>query len=361
MKIFIVYASAGAGHKQAACVLRNFLEQKEKKGRIALFDVLDYTNPFFKNCYEGSYNLMIAGAQFIWSFLYKLTSFKPLIPFFKPVYQFVNRANAARFIKLIIEEKPDVIIATHFLPAELVSWMKEKKLCHSKLATVITDFGVHPYWVNPATDIYCVATQATADLLLAFNVSKKKVCVSGIPVDPKFSNKFDKEGLSAKYSLPRNFPIVLIMTGSFGIGPIEKIASELSGSCRVLAVCAKNKKLFNTLKRKNCRNVDVFGFVDNIEELMAVADVIITKPGGLSTSEVLCSGVVPVFISPIPGQEEINVKIMADLGVGRICGPDVSRIRSIVEDALRDSALIRDSMRKIAKPCALEEVYRAIR
>jgi processive 1,2-diacylglycerol beta-glucosyltransferase len=169
--------------------------------------------------------------------------------------------------------------------------------------------------------------------------------------------------LAAKFGIDGNKFTVLIMTGSFGSGPLEKITENLYKEAQILVVCAENKRLFKSLSKKSLKNVQVFAFVNNTEELMGLSDVIITKPGGLSIAELLNMELLPIFISAIPGQEEENIKALSAYGLGFL-PTDIRQIRELVLE-LRDNPQKLQSLKRnianIAKPFACQEIASVIR
>lgn len=362
MKVIIAYASAGSGHLKAAEAVYNFLRQKDKELKIELIDVLQESNLFFSNIYAYGYKFLISYTPYLWSLGFYITQVKPLRRLTKTINFIINRLNTQRFAQDLIREEPDFVICTHFLPSEICAYLKRAKKIKSKLVTVITDFGVHPFWIDKAVDIYVVASDITREKLVLEGINKERIRESGIPVDLKFLRTYKKEGLCKKFDIDQNKFTILIVTGSFGIGPIEEIVDLLHEDVQILVVCAKNKRLFIRLKNKNYHSVRIFGFIDNIQELMAVSDIIVTKPGGLTISEVLAMELVPIFISAIPGQETENAKIVERYGIG-LEAKNAKDVKNIVFDYKANPDRlnrIKDNIRKIKKPDALEEIYNAI-
>ena len=153
------------------------------------------------------------------------------------------------------------------------------------------------------------------------------------------------------------------MTGSFGSGPLEEIAESLCGQVQLLIVCAKNKKLFARLQKRNLENVKVFGFVNNAQELMAVSDIIITKPGGSSIAEFLSMELFPIFISAIPGQEQENIRILAGYGIG-YAPKNIKQIKKLVVDLKNNPQKLQSLKKNVsqaARPAASEELASVIR
>ncbi|MCX5703577.1 MAG: hypothetical protein NT066_03695 [Candidatus Omnitrophica bacterium] len=362
MKLLLTYASAGSGHFKAAQALYNYLEENCPQIDLRLIDILDKTNSFFRFSYTKGYSFVVRHLIFLWRLLFWITQVKPFRPVARLIGDILNRLNTIRFARFLIREDFDFIISTHFLPSEIASNLKRAQKIKSRLVTVITDYGVHPFWISDGVDIYIVASGFTKRQLLLEGIAEDKVKECGIPIDQKFLRQYDKASLARKLDLdPAKFT-ALIMTGSFGLGPLEKIVNALYQDMQVLVVCANNKRLFAKLKKRCLKDVRVFGLIDNVQELMSISDIIITKPGGLSISEALNMELVPLFIASIPGQEECNARLLKECGIGFI--PEgIQEIRNIAldfknhQDKLKS---LKDNIRIIKKPNVLGEICHVV-
>lgn len=363
MKIIITYASVGSGHLKAAEALYSYFKEHFPQAELILADVLEKSTPFYKFSHRWGYYFLIRHALFLWGRIFWITNLGILKKFTEITVLLANRLNSKGFIDFLIKENAEVIISTHFLPAQIAASLKRKKLINSDLVTVLTDFSVHSYWVNRGTGLYVVAAATTKHQLIARGVKNDLIREFGIPVDIKFLSSFDKQALRQKLGLDRDKFTVMLMTGSFGIGPIEEIIDCLAGEAQVLAVCAVNHKLFKKLNLRPRPQVKIYDYVNNVHELMAASDLIITKPGGMSISELLSLDLVPIFISPIPGQETDNMKALKRCGVG-FTPETVREIREIVLDLKAHPQKleeIKERIRKIKKPYAAREICDAIR
>lgn len=362
MKIFIVYASAGAGHRKAAEAIFNSFRNKTTYDDIKLIDILDKTNFLFAKSYAGGYQFLINHAVWLWAWLFNLTATKGS-SFIAAVIRAFDILNARRFSEFILREQPDIVISTHFMPPEILTYLKIRGKIKSRLITVITDFGVHPLWVSKGTDTYAVASSLSKEYLIKEGVKAEDIRESGIPIDEKFSRDYDKQEAREKIGLEPDKFTLLITTGSFGIGPVEEIIACLYKEMQIIVVCAKNVKLYKSLQEKTFPNTKIFGFIDNINELMAASDIVIAKPGGLTTSEILSMELVPVFISPIPGQETHNLMTMQEFGIGKYAS-SIEDIKNIVLDYRNNPDKInreKEIIKKVKKPHAAEDLYNAIR
>ncbi len=363
MKILITYASAGAGHRRSAEAIYDYLGANRKDLKTELADILSFVGPFFRFCYDSGYPFLIHRAVWLWGFFFWITQLRLTRWISRKGASFVNYFSCRKYVEYLKNEDFDYIISTHFLASELAAGLKSKNKIKAKLITVITDFGVHPFWISAGTDLYIAASGLTKDKLLDLGAGEEKIGVFGIPFNPKFSKHHDRALLADKLGIDGKKFTVLLITGSFGSGPLEEIAKRLCGFAQVLVVCAKNNSLFRRLTRRNLVNVKVFGFVNNAEELMAVSDIIITKPGGLSITELLNMGLFPVFVAAIPGQEQENMKLLAAYGVG-FTPRNISQIKDFVME-LRDNPHKLEGLKKniiqVARPDACRELADVIR
>jgi len=362
MRVLITYASAGAGHFKAAEAIYDYLNKRCGDIDIKLVDILDKTNPFFKFTYTFGYWLLVSRAPIAWRIAYWFTELKALRFFTGRAARIMNRINSRKFIRFLIQYNPDFIISTHFLSSEISCLVKRARKIKSELVTVITDFAVHPFWVSTGTDKYIVATAITKNQLVKHGVEENIIIDSGIPVHPKFLQQLERKELCRKLGISENKFTVLIATGSFGIGPIEEIIKSLYQEVQILVVCANNKKLYKKLKASAYPDVWVFGFVDNMQELMSVSELIITKPGGLTISEILIRELVPLFVWAIPGQEAGNVEVLKQYAIG-LSLKSTSQIKKKVlefKNNPNQASIIKNNIKKIKKVNCLEEICNVI-
>jgi len=314
MKILFIHASAGAGHLKAAEAL--YLTSQTMPGHEAVFvDALDLCSTFYKKSYRKTYAVLISNLPSIWGMAFALLDIpwlQLLIRRFRRLYNWINARKVQEYMQ---REKFDAIVSTHFMPTEISAALKRKGLIQSKVITVVTDFDVHRIWLAEGVDYYTAASEWTKKKLISLGIPENKIVVTGIPTNEKFSAQPDIAELKRSLGLKEDMFTILMATGSFGIGPIEQIIEALKGF-QVIVVCGHNKNLFKRLSRKQYDGVKVCGLVDNMHELMAVSDAMITKPGGLSISEALVSQLPMIFFNAIPGQETNNIKVLREHGIG---------------------------------------------
>ncbi|MDD4953892.1 MAG: glycosyltransferase [Candidatus Omnitrophica bacterium] len=363
MKVIVVYASAGAGHLRSAEAIYAFLKENHPQIDVELIDVLDKTGGLFRFLYRQGYSLLVNHAVSLWQGAYQLTYFRPLRWLTRGIARLINRFNTREFARYLVGENHDFIISTHFLPSEISANLKNQKRINAKVITVITDFCVHPFWISAGTDIYITACEYTNVLLSQEGARQDIIRPFGIPVHPVFLKPYDKGALCVDLGIDDDKFTILISTGSFGIGPLEEVTKYLCQKAQLLVVCAGNKKLYQRLKEKDYPGVRVFGFVDNMQELMSVSDMIITKPGGLTIAELLIKELPPVFISAIPGQETGNAAVLESHGIGLVVNSAKELIKAVSDYKDNPDKLdaVRANIRKIRKPAALKELCDVLR
>jgi len=360
MKILVVFATAGAGHKKAAEALYEGL--CARAGHEAfLVDVLEHTNGFYRSLYSRLYTLLISRLPWLWGFFFRVSDIPVLQPLIRVLRRLHNGVHAGRFQQYLIREQFDYVFSTHFFPNEVAAYLKRRGRISSCIVCAVTDFDVHRIWLADGIDRYTVASDWTKRKMSALGVPEERVTVTGIPVARKFSQPKDIPALRARCGLSEDLLTVLLATGSFGIGPIEEIIAQLAG-IQVLVVCGHNRSLFQRLSGQKKELVKVFGLVDNMDELMAAADVMITKPGGLSISEALVCGLPLIFFSAIPGQESHNVQVLAEYGVG-LSGCSISEMAAALKhfgDDREAYQAAREQTRTLARPQAVQDITQLI-
>jgi processive 1,2-diacylglycerol beta-glucosyltransferase len=347
---------------KAAQYIYNGLKNKEGCQAVCV-DALDYTLPYFKKSYEGGYTFLISKAPLVWKYAFALLDIPWLqtpIRFARRIY---NRINAGKLHKYLIEEKFDTIISTQFLSTEVASALKRKGKINAQIITVVTDYDVHRIWTASHIDTYAVACDYTRKKMIEIGVDWSKVVVTGIPCDPKFAVTRDIAALKNQLGLKPDIFTVLVATGSFGMGPIEELSDLLKEEFQVIIVSGHNKSLYARMSQKTHPNVKVLGLVDNMHELMAASDVMVTKPGGLSITEALVTQLPLVFFSAIPGQEEGNVRVLSSYNIGfrPKTLPEVVLYLKTLKDSRDKFLTLLKNTKALAKPNAVEDIVKLVR
>lgn len=368
-KVLVLSASAGAGHLRAADAVVAAFKKLNAAEEVLHVDVLQHTNKVFRNLYSKAYIEMVNKTPELLGWLYDALD-KPWKNERRRLA--LDKLNTRPFVKLLNEYKPDIAVCTHFLPAEIISWMKAKEKISCPQAIVVTDFDVHAMWLCHHYEQYFVALDETRIHMEKLGIPPQKITVSGIPIDPLFSEKKDKREMRAKHGLLEDRKTILVSAGGFGVGPIEHLLqslSEMNHQAQVVALCGRNEKLQKKLEKlsekiSNMERVVIkpIGFTTQMDEYMSASDILLGKPGGLTTSEALAKGLVFVIVNPIPGQEERNSDHLLEDGVAIRCNnlPTLAyKIDKLLDDEEKFKTMQANSLR-LAKPYAAIDVVQKL-
>ena len=295
-------ASVGSGHVRAAQAVAGYFKNSN------ILDILNFTPKWFNKIYHDGYFFAVKHFPEIVGWCYDNCD----IP--------LNERGIRHKLICLLEDlicrkfkmnpelkKADVIVSTHFLTSGILARMKDKELLKVPVVTIVTDDYPHSIWLEPEIDLLCVANKAASQVAITNGIDPIKVCATGIPIDPRFGNKSFKT---------KDITTILIAGGGDGIGEIEatvKYLLELE-DLRIIAVCGKNKRLKESLDKIRSSSLEVIGYTDKMHELMQEADILICKPGGLTTTEALAARLPMILMKPIPGQEERNAKVLVESG-----------------------------------------------
>lgn len=319
MKVLFLSNTAGQGHRSTANALYDMLSSKGIECRI--IDTYEYADPVRYKLIDRGYLVATSRLPKAYGFFYR--AFEKL-PKQESLYSPINIDSFILGTKLkkFLEKEfwPDVIVCTHVFSAQVVNAMKARGWIDMPIIGIITDYTIHPFWEDvPFIDYIVTASEMLTMQAVKRGISKEKILPLGIPINPKFSMKIDKHEARAKLGLELDKLTVLLMSGSMGYGNIASVLStidSIDADFQIIAVCGNNhnaKRRIDNMKTN--KKVYCYGFVDNIDVMMDAADCIITKPGGLTTTEALAKNLPIVMVNPIPGQEERNVEFMLNNGI----------------------------------------------
>lgn len=366
-KILVLSASVGAGHLRAAQAVELALRELAPDAEVRNVDVLTLTNTAFRKVYGEAYLDLVNKAPHVLGFFYDLLD-RPRKPGSKRdrLRLAAQKMNLSKFCDLVECQRWDVVVNTHFLPPEIIRALKQKGTLRVPQVTVVTDFDAHGLWVNDPLDQYCAATREAGAYLEALGVPAERVAVTGIPIHPVFAKPRNRAECLKNHALKGDRPVVLQLAGGFGVGPIEKLFGailSIEQPLEVVVVAGRNEKVKQQLGEVDVparHRAKVMGFTDKIDELMAAADVVVSKPGGLTSSEVLARGAAMAIVNPIPGQESRNSDYLLEHGAAIKINNAATlpmKLGELIGDAKRLEALKRNA-RKIAKPQAAYDVAR---
>lgn len=352
-RILIISASIGTGHAKAAQAVALQLRRRYPDAVVEMVDFMAdgyYLNRLIKE----SYLKMLHLSPNMYDILYRWT---------KSARRFSMQGIMARAMKrnmeqLIEKYRPDVVICTHPFPCSAVAYLKKTKYPNLVLTGVITDFAVHQMWIFDEVDMYFIGSADMLMAMVAKGVSRKRVAVTGIPVLSSFSD-YDRTDKGTREQ--RQLPNVLIMGGGLGMGGVQESLQSLEAiarSLRIVVIAGRNKKLRRKLERfclRSHHSIRIYEYTDRIPELMASAQLLITKPGALTISEALTMELPMILFDPIPGQEIDNARFLEGKGAA-VWVKDGEAIARETLTMLTDNERL-DSMRARAR--ALKKPYAA--
>jgi len=338
MKVLIfTEEKVGEGHYQAANALKKAFEKDLSNVQVKLVYGLRCIHPLIEWIVVKFYFFILHYFPFIWKWMYIKTKKSSFIQ---------THFFAFRLMKLIKEENPSIIICTHPSCIPALSLLKRKGLFQFRLGVVTTDFDFHPSVPSSQIDYFFVAhDQVKQKLIKQFHIPSSKVFDYGIPLrdefDLKLKNVKPKES-KKKYQ-------ILVVGGSTGYGPIEKIIKTFEpfeDRYSLTVITGKNKELYHQIKQRNSPHVKLLGYVNNMEEWVQYADLVITKPGGLTISEIIACGTPFIIIDPIPGHEEANARFLEEQRLG-IVARDIPSLPYQVQQLMENTQNLREWKKRI--------------
>jgi processive 1,2-diacylglycerol beta-glucosyltransferase len=352
-KILLLSVSAGAGHMRAAEAIRAFAEQDGSVSATHL-DVMDFVTSGFRKLYTDFYIKLVNKAPALWGYLYHASNEAAPDSTMERMRRGLERLNTRALLREIDSIKPDAIICTHFLPAELLSRALGKHALNVPVWVQVTDFDLHRMWVHEHIAGYFAANDEVAFRLRDHGVAPDRIVVSGIPIMPAFAQTLPRADCAAGFGLDPARTTILLMGGGAGLGSLEKVAERLlslGGDFQLIVLAGKNAQALAALQALAARHPGRLlaqGFTNQVERLMACADLVITKPGGLTSSECLALGLPMIVNSPIPGQEERNADFLLEQGVA-LKAFDAVTLEYRVRHLLANPAALADMGAKAAK------------
>ncbi len=361
--LLLLHATAGAGHTRAAQAVSAALKQAGSPDHQVV-DTLDCTSAFFRRMYVQAYIELVQRAPEMWGHLYERYDVvkRPGSKTARLRLAF-DKANSGAFHELLDTARPRAILCTHFLPLELLSDLKGRGQLTTPVHAVITDVSPHAFWVYPHIDHYHVASEVGARELERKGIAAQRISVSGIPIDPVFAEHTPAPVMRKRLGLPER-PTVLLLSGGFGVGPLIAMLDSFAGAdngLSLVVVAGRNAELEAACRARAAElsiPVTVHGFVNNIHQLMDAADLVVTKPGGLTTNEILAKGKPMALVAPIPGQEQRNCDYLLEEGAA-VRLHDVSDAAWHFDRWLRHSARMEEmssNAQRIARPHAAAHV-----
>ena len=369
-KILILYAKYGGGHYSAANAIQKHLDNTYNV-ETELVDFMEYANKVLNSITIKAYNKMAKDAPRLWGKIYA----KSQRGILGGISTSANKLLSSKINKLLKQTNPDIVVSTHPFSSQMVSYLKQKGKISCKLVTVLTDFAPHDQWLigHKFTNDFCVSNEKMQKYLLRYGINKEKIHVTGIPLSDKFLEAFDKSKIFKEFELNENNPVILFFGGGeFGLGKSTnlQILNALIHNLptyQIIAISGKNKKMnekFNELvKNANATNrVKVFDYTNKVAELMSISSLVVTKPGGLTTSESLASNLPILIINPIPGQEEENAEFLENNHVG-VWLKNTDNIDEFIQNLFSDDTKLKnmkENTKLVAKKNSTSDICKII-
>jgi processive 1,2-diacylglycerol beta-glucosyltransferase len=367
-KVLILSASAGTGHVRAAAALETVCRNTPGIGEVVNVDALSFTNKLFRDFYSKLYLALAQDAPTLLGWWYD-TSDEPWKT--DKMRLLLDRLNTRPLVRLISKLQPDITVCTHFMPAEIISHLITKKVIQAKLSIVVTDYDFHAMWLSRAFHRYFVALDETKAYLTLLGFPAERVTVSGIPVDPSFGRQKDRPSIRKKLGLHTDRPVVVVSAGALGVNPAEQVVKSLrqvSQKIQVVVICGKNPEAKERVEQEVARGpvtgVEflVKGYVEDMPEWMGAADLLISKPGGMTSAEAMASQLPMAIYDPIPGQEERNSDQLLEKGVAIKCNEITTlgyKVGRLLADPDRMQSM-REAARQMGRPKAAEVVVKTL-
>lgn len=348
--ILILYAAYGGGHLNAATAIKDYIEKNYEDVNVDLVDCIKYISKSIDKVTTSAYKELAKTVPWAWEKMY----YKAECGMLSKISSSTNKILSLKLKNLFEIFNPDLVISTHPFASQMTCHLKKKRYIDCKLATILTDFASHKQWLigHEYTDYFFVSNDTMVNELIDFGINKEKIFNTGIPISLKFSTTHNKNDIFSQFGLKQNKKLVLFFGGGeFGLGKSKTISyfDDLLSSIpkvQVIAVSGKNKKIkysFQEIVNKYHRQNDVklLEFTPKIPEIMSISDFVISKPGGLTTSESLFSNLPMIIINPIPGQEEKNAEFLENNNLGIWVKKD-DNLPSILQDLINSENKINE-------------------
>ena len=345
MRILIVTGKFGMGHWSASQSLRQQLLRAFPGGTVEVVDLMAEAMPNASEAMYKCFDLLVTRGSGLFNLYYKLTRDLPADD--KPLFEdlFLDKLE-----ELFAQQRPDAVIATHPLCARMVAWWKGEMGSSLPLITCVTDLSSHSEWIHKGTDCYLVGSTDIKDRLAAKGVDEDIICVTGIPVRSEFKRPVCRA--------PGGERELLIMGGGLGLLPRKDSfyeALDALPGVHTTLITGHNQKLYERLAGKY-EHIEVLGFTDRVYDYMARADLVLTKPGGITMFETIFSELPILAWEPFLEQEKQNARFLLRREMGRVAPKEpegcLAAIRALIYD---DEALGRMSANMRAMKGQLEE------
>jgi processive 1,2-diacylglycerol beta-glucosyltransferase len=362
-RFLLMHITASSGHHRACCALERTLTRLDPDAAALNLDAFHYTSRFVRWAIGRTYTSLIRHQPDVWEYLYDNPSVHRRVQYFRAL---LHRYQALKLQRLLDEVRPDAIACTQAYPCGMLADFKKHHRLPVPLVGILTDYAPHLYWFHDTVDVYVVPSEQVKQRFITQGIEESRVRVLGIPIDLRFLEPVDREASARRFGLDPRLPVILIMGGGGGFGPLREILLNLDTiphPCQLVVVAGMNRSLLAWLHAQRFRHrLLALGYTEAIPQLMSLATLLVSKPGGLTTSEALAKRLPLVIVNPIPGQEAYNARFLLSQGAAvQAVSPDT--VRQIVRDLLESPeqlAALRQRAGELARPEAALDIARLL-
>jgi processive 1,2-diacylglycerol beta-glucosyltransferase len=363
-KVLLLYISEHSGHHCATNAIERALHSLDGSVQTMNLNSFNYTNPILEKIINRAYMGVVKRKPEIWDYLYDNPE---VLRKTQKLREIFHRFNTGKMKPLLDDFKPSAVVCTQAFPCGMVADYKKSYGLQVPLVGVLTDYAPHSYWIYNNVDRYIVPSEETGKKLSGNGIDPAKILSFGIPIEPRFCSSSRKDEIVLKeLGFLSDKPCVLIMGGTQGLGPIKDLVRAIDHSTtdlQTIIVCGTNKRLYGWLSRRRFKKkTAVFPYTKNVDELMQVSSLIITKAGGITTAEALAKGVPMLIVHPLPGQEAMNTRFLLNEGVAvKAECPDDAAV--VLEELLYNQDKLADMRRKalaLARPSSSVDIARMV-
>ena len=359
MKVLIISVKAGYGHHSTARALIDYLT--EKGVTCEMLDTFEYINPVLADSIDNGYLFSTKYIPDIYGKAYDRLDRRDEKWGKNSIVDILSKLVTHKLKDYVTEFAPDVIVGTHSYACMLMTYLREKEIVNCPLLGIVTDFTVHPFWESTDIDYYVTADALLENQMRRKGIPAEKLLPFGIPIREGFSKKIPKSDARSMLGI-EDKTTFLIMMGSMGFGNISKelrAIDTIDENFQILCVCGNNSKMKAEIEEQTWnKKVITFGFVDNVDVMMDAADLIVTKPGGLTTSEFLAKNLPAVIMNPIRGQEDRNTEFLVNNGAA-IMVTETFPLEEALFELLKSPCrikLLEESVKYLGKPNSTRDV-----
>ena len=369
-KVIVFYASYGGGHLSAAKSIKEYIDANYNDVETELIDCIEYISKPINKVTTYAYKWMGKNSPKLWGKVYN-NSQKGILGKFSSA---ANRYLASKLYKLFEEKKPDIVISAHPFSSQMTSYLKQIGKVNFILASVLTDYESHEQWLigSEFGDYFFVAHDGMIKELMDYGIPREKITASGIPISGRFLKSYDKNEVYKSFDLDVNKKVILFFGGGeFGLGKnktlaIFKYLAEHTDKYQIVAISGRNPKMKKNFEElvndNNKKDIRIYEYTNMVPELMSISSLVITKPGGLTSTESLASGLPIIVINPLPGQEESNASFLENnnTAVWLKPGDNIEETISNIINNPKKLESLHENSKKLGKPYSCKTICEKI-